>query len=163
MVLGLEKRKELIVIITIILLIIIVILINYYPVSHINNTYNQTSQVCIKDNCFNVKLAITEQERQKGLMFVQSLNENEGMLFIFQEEGIHPFWMKNTLIPLDMLWISKDKEIVYISKDNQPCDNKEICNNIVPSASSIYTLEINAGLTERYNLSVGDKVVLHNA
>ena len=54
-------------------------------------------------------------------MFRESLNENSGMLFIFPKEDFHNFWMKNTLIPLDIIWINSAKEIVFIENNAQPC------------------------------------------
>jgi len=94
-------------------------------------------------------------------MFVKELRDDEGMLFIFQEEAIHPFWMKNTLIPLDMIWINSSLDIVDIFNAS-PCKDNEICNNIIPNVSSLYTLEINSELSDKYNFSLGDKVVFHN-
>jgi uncharacterized membrane protein (UPF0127 family) len=78
------------------------------------------------------------------------------MLFIINEEGIYPFWMKNTLIPLDIIWINKDKEVVFIKKDFQPCT--EICESITPDKKAKYVLEINGSLADKNNIKVGDKV-----
>jgi len=133
------------------LLIIILFSINYLK--------SNKNQVCIKDNCFLVSLASTQEERQQGLMNVNKLDENKGMLFIFQEEDINPFWMKNTLIPLDIIWINSSLDVVYIKENAQPCN--ETCEIIIPTTKSLYTLEINANLTEKYPLKLGDKVLLN--
>lgn len=145
----------------IIILIISLILINYHNSDIKYKSPDNISQTCINSHCFNVSLAITEQERKRGLMFVKELRDDEGMLFIFQEEAIHPFWMKNTLIPLDMIWINSSLDIVDIFNAS-PCKDNEICNNIIPNVSSLYTLEINSELSDKYNFSLGDKVVFHN-
>ena len=68
--------------------------------------------------------------------------------------------MKNTLIPLDIIWINEDLEVVDIHHNAQPCGSED-CNSIIPSKEALYVLEINAGLAERYNLKLGDKIELN--
>ena len=80
---------------------------------------SSTPYVCFENNCFDVDIALTESEKEKGLMYVEHLNENKGMLFVFENEGQHSFWMKNTLIPLDILWIDEDLNINHIEKNVQ--------------------------------------------
>ena len=113
------------------------------------------SQVCIKSYCFLVETARTDPEREKGLMFRQSLPEGHGMLFIFDKEGGYSFWMKNTLIPLDMVWMDKNKKVVYIAKNVQPCiaDN---CPAINPNVNAQYVLEANAGAVDKIGIETGD-------
>lgn len=132
--------------------IIIVLLITIF-------IYTQTNKnkICFDKNCFKVELAQTNEELSKGLMFRKSLNENSGMLFIFQEENLHSFWMKNTLIPLDMLWINSNKEIVFIKNNAKPCQ-EENCEIFTPDKKALYVLEINSGIAEEIGLEVGDKV-----
>lgn len=85
------------------------------------------------------------------------MENNHGMLFIFEVEGNYPFWMKNTLIPLDMIWINKELEVVHIAKDVQPCKTIS-CPSTNPQANALYVFEINAGLAEQSNIEVGSKV-----
>lgn len=80
------------------------------------NRNQSIKQICFQENCFEVELAITTEEITKGLMFRKELPQNKGMLFIFAKEGIRSFWMKNTLIPLDIIWLNKNKEVVFIKK-----------------------------------------------
>jgi uncharacterized membrane protein (UPF0127 family) len=159
MVLKKKKLSLLIVLLIIITLSASLLTFNNYSSSNnkIDNQYNNNPQVCINNNCFQVSLAITEQERQKGLMFVNELKEKEGMLFIFQEESIHQFWMKNTLIPLDIIWINSSLDIVDIAHA-YPCKEDESCIILIPKSESLYTLEINANLTDKYNIKIGDKI-----
>ena len=90
-------------------------------------------------------------------MFRKELAQNRGMLFIFEKEDIYPFWMKNTFIPLDIIWINADKEVVFLSKDNPPC--KEIsCLSINPQRPAKYVLEVNAGAIDKIGLKLGDKL-----
>ncbi|MDO8509403.1 MAG: DUF192 domain-containing protein [Nanoarchaeota archaeon] len=117
------------------------------------------NQACINHVCFDVELAQTEKERSEGLMYRSFLDEEEGMLFIFREEGIYPFWMKNTLISLDIIWINKEMKIVYIERNTPPCKT-EICNTYSPKKSAVYVLEINGELSKKYNFNEGDEVKL---
>lgn len=115
------------------------------------------SEVCYKEYCFSVELAQTLEERTNGLMFRKSLAENKGMLFIFGNEGNYPFWMENTLIPLDIIWINKDKKVVFISENNKPCNTKN-CPLIIPGVKASYVLEINAGVSKKIGLKAGDRL-----
>ena len=114
------------------------------------------NQVCFKNNCFEVELAITPQEQAKGLMFRQELAPNKGMLFIFKQEGDYPFWMKNTKIPLDIIWIDKDKKVVFVGQNTPPCQS-DPCNSIGPNKTAQYVLEINANTSQRLGIGVGDQ------
>jgi hypothetical protein len=113
------------------------------------------NQVCFKNNCFLVELARTSEERNRGLMFREKLEQNRGMLFIFEEESIYFFWMKNTLIPLDIIWINKNREVVLINENTQPCQ-ENLCPSINPEKAAKYVLEIKAGISQKINLRVGD-------
>ena len=130
-----------------------------YFISSNNPSVNNTQQtpVCIKDNCFRVELAITPAERARGLMFREHLAENTGMLFIFENKGRHAFWMKNTLIPLDIIWIDENKEVVFIAANAQPC-KEGFCKSITPAGNAKYVLELNANTTDNIGLSIGDNV-----
>jgi len=119
---------------------------------------NKNKRVCFKDACFEVELARTEEERAKGLMFRKELEENKGMLFVFEKEGIYPFWMKNTFLPLDIIWIDKDFRVVYISKNTPPCEGSLPCPSINPGKTAKYVLEINGGIAEKIGLGVGDTI-----
>ncbi|MFA5355608.1 MAG: DUF192 domain-containing protein [Candidatus Paceibacterota bacterium] len=115
--------------------------------------YKQAPKVCFNNNCFSVEIALSPEEITTGLMNRKSLEENRGMLFIFKQEGQHSFWMKNTLIPLDIIWMDKDKKVVHIAENVQPC--KEECNSISPEVSAKYVLEINGGLCSELNITAG--------
>ncbi len=113
-------------------------------------------QVCFNTRCFSVEIASTSFERELGLMFRNELPIDRGMLFTFKGEGIHSFWMKNTYISLDMIWLNKDKEVVYIEKNALPCEDE--CSDIIPDKAALYVLEINGGMADQIGLKVGDKM-----
>lgn len=101
-----------------------------------------------------IEVADDEYERQTGLMHRASLEENQGMLFIFEEELPRSFYMKNTYIPLDILFINAENKIVSFKENAEPIDETSLPSN----APAKYVLEINGGLIERWGLEVGDKI-----
>ncbi|MFA6023079.1 MAG: DUF192 domain-containing protein [Candidatus Pacearchaeota archaeon] len=160
------KRLNKINYLLIILVIIITFLVVYNLVKQqtavqtgqiIKQTAVQTNKVCFKQRCFSVELAQTSVERERGLMFREKLNENSGMLFIFEDKGIYNFWMKNTLIALDIIWIDENKKVVYIKENALPCKESK-CEIYKPNENTIYVLELNAGEVEKNNISIGDKI-----
>ncbi|MEE9322978.1 MAG: DUF192 domain-containing protein [Candidatus Aenigmarchaeota archaeon] len=116
--------------------------------------------VCFEDKCFMVEIADTPEERAEGLMFRESLEPDKGMLFVFGQESEYGFWMKNTIIPLDIIWINSDGEVVFISKETRPCD--ESCPFIRPDRKAKYVLELNAGVSDEIVLGIGDKIKIKN-
>jgi uncharacterized protein len=139
------------------ILIFLVFLFSMFFKKNLNEPKNT---VCFKERCFFVKLAQTEEEKKMGLMFKENLNPDSGMLFIFAKEGVYPFWMKNTLITLDIVWINEEKEVVFISKNTQPCLENN-CRSITPDKNSKYVLEINGGILDKIGLRVGDKLIFN--
>jgi len=103
-----------------------------------------------------IELADTQEKKLAGLMFRENLPENSGMLFIFDEEAIYGFWMKNMRIALDMIWIDGNKRIVDITKNALPCQAD--CPSIQPKRAAKYVLEVNSGFTDAHNIFVDDKV-----
>jgi len=97
----------------------------------------------IGDKKISVEVADTPEERGEGLMFREELCEGCGMLFIMEEEIIPRFWMKNTLIPLDMIFISSNLEVVDILRA-EPCE-EDPCKVYSPKEKALYVLEVNKG------------------
>ena len=114
-------------------------------------------KVCINENCYAVELAQTDEQRQTGLMGREHLDKDKGMLFIYEDEGVYTFWMKNTLIPLDMIWINGNREVISISKNVQPCQTSQ-CPLISPEQKVQYVLELNGGTSDKIGLAIGDKI-----
>lgn len=124
------------------------------------NNQDKNPQVCFEENCFFVEIAETQAEKAKGLMFRESLKEDKGMLFVYNEEGNYSFWMKNTSITLDIIWINSEKEVVYIKREAQPCN--EECEILTSSENAQFVLEIKGGTTEKSNISIGNKIEFYN-
>ncbi len=101
-----------------------------------------------------IEIADKDYERQLGLMNRESMEELQGMLFIFPTEQYQSFWMLNTLFSLDMIFINKNKEIVTIHKNTTPLSRQSYPS----SKPAIYVLEVVAGFTDKYNIIEGDKI-----
>jgi uncharacterized membrane protein (UPF0127 family) len=101
-----------------------------------------------------IELAQDESQRQLGLMFRDTLAENQGMLFLFDNEEARAFWMKNTILSLDMIFVNAKNEIVTIHKYTTPY-SEETYESTKPAK---YVLEVNAGFTDRKKISVGDRI-----
>jgi len=118
-----------------------------------------SSEACIKDECFQVEHAVTYQEKKRGLMFHDSLEADQGMLFFYEEEGYRSFWMKNVPFSLDILWLNQHYEVVGMSLEVPPCD-EDPCPRYRSKKKAQYVLELPAGTAKRLELQEGEKVHL---
>ena len=105
-----------------------------------------------------VEVADTVDKMTQGLMYREHLKKDQGMIFVFNSTHPQPIamWMKNTYIPLDMLFISKENVITGIAENTEPLSLKMIRPT---RASSIYVIEINAGEVKRHGIKIGDKIL----
>lgn len=104
---------------------------------------------------FDIELALDDSHRQYGLMFRTNLPEMNGMLFIYDEKKRISMWMKNTFIPLDILFIDNDGKIMRIAKSQQP----RSLSLIRSGGEAKAVLELNGGLTDKLNIEVGDEII----
>ena len=100
------------------------------------------------------ELATNEEEHARGLMFRKQMDENKGMLFLFPNEDWRSFWMHNTLIPLDIIYVNAKREVVSICKNTNTLDD----TSLPSEAPAMYVIEINAGLSDKYGIDKGTKV-----
>lgn len=118
-------------------------------------------RVTLNNESFTVELADTDNLRAMGLMYRQNMADSEGMLFIFPDTANRAFWMKNTLIALDILYFDQNKKLVSISENTPPCKNTSTrCPNYPSAKPAKYVLEINAGLSQRYGFKTGDELII---
>jgi uncharacterized membrane protein (UPF0127 family) len=111
-------------------------------------------QVRIGYHTFQCEVADTPASRETGLMFRSNIAPQRGMLFMFGKPDIHMFWMKNTLVPLDIIWIDNTHKIVFIKHQAAPFDE----TLINPGVPAQYVLEIRGGLAKKYMINVKDEV-----
>lgn len=102
-----------------------------------------------------IETAESEEEQTLGLMYRTGLAENQGMLFIFKEEEAHSFWMKNTILSLDIIFLNAKREIIKIHKDTVPYQESPGYESGKPA---LYVVEVNAGYCEKFNVKEGDKI-----
>lgn len=119
---------------------------------------NKEPRVSIRSASLRVELAQTSEELQRGLQYRDSLPKDQGMLFIFPQNVEAMFWMKNTLFPIDILWIDENRKIIHIEKNVPPCF-EQICPTYGPKESVLYVLEANPGFADAHGIAVGDEAV----
>jgi len=128
---------------------VIVLLIFFY----FKKSSAKYTNVKVGDTKIRVEIADNLIKQTKGLMFRKSLPEKEGMLFVFNEEDYRSFWMMNMSIPIDMIWVNKEKRVVDITKNAQPC--KIFCPGYRPKEKVMYVLEVNANFSENHGVKIG--------
>lgn len=101
-----------------------------------------------------IEIADTEYETQTGLMYRDSMDPGHGMLFVFDSPALHAFYMKNTEIPLDIIFIDEDLRIATIHANANPLDEGSISSEVPVQ----YVLEVNAGLSNTWGLQPGDRI-----
>jgi uncharacterized membrane protein (UPF0127 family) len=109
---------------------------------------------------YRVEIADTDAKRQKGLMFRQNLPADHGMLFIFPRQAPRAFWMKNTRIPLDILYFDRDLKLVDQQRNVPPC-HQQNCPSYPSTKPARFVLELNAGEAQRLGLKNGDSLRLY--
>ena len=155
-------------IIQIVTLLLVVALLGFFIVNNFITkepkveyyTFTKEGELTITDSLGTLKakidleIADNDYERALGLMNRKDMNENQGMLFIFPRQDYQSFWMRNTLISLDMIFVNDQKRIVTIHKNT-----KILSETSYPSSQpSMYVVEVIAGFTDRHNIQVGDKI-----
>ena len=103
-----------------------------------------------------IEIADTEYDIQTGLMYRNAMKNQQGMLFVFDDEAPRYFYMKNTKIPLDIIYINAKQHIVSFQKNAKPFDESSLPSNMPAK----YVLEINAGLADTWGLNIGDSVAI---
>ncbi len=102
----------------------------------------------------NIEIADDEAKRMQGLMYRDTMAENEGMLFVFPQAQEQSFWMKNTIMPLDIIYVNAEKRIITIQKNAVPYSE----NSIPSNGPAQFVVEVNAGFCDRHNLKPGDHI-----
>jgi uncharacterized membrane protein (UPF0127 family) len=106
---------------------------------------------------YRVELARTAEQQAQGLMFRESLPENSGMLFLLPDNTVHKFWMKNTMIPLDMIWMDTQGKVLFVSSDTPPC-TADPCPSYGPDLPAASVLEIAGGRAKKEKVEVGSVI-----
>ncbi len=108
---------------------------------------------------YSVELAVDEAQRARGLMFRDAMEQNHGMLFIHEVQEPQAYWMKNTKIPLDILYFDNDRRLVSQQRNVPPCTLGDACPPYPSNAPARYVLELNAGQADKLKLQDGSVLV----
>lgn len=119
----------------------------------------QQAQVCIMDVCVNVEVVSGQKDMERGLQGRKGLGHNRGMLFVFDRDDRHRFWMKDMKFPLDILWLDKQGGIVAIGENVPPCA-ADPCPVYGPPANARYVLEVSAGFSHAHNMKPGGRMIV---
>ncbi len=139
-------------VLAVVFLLIVLAFLSIYKKPEIESLvkfYSEGKNVTLK-----VSIADTDELRTKGLMFVSKLEENEGMLFVYSDEAPRTFWMKNTLIPLDMIFIAVNGTVVNVVENAKPCEI-DPCVTYDSIHPAKYVVETNAGFAKQNGIFTG--------
>jgi uncharacterized membrane protein (UPF0127 family) len=143
--------------------IVTILLISVYFFFFKSSSKIDGLKIKLNNTNYNFEIASTMAQKAKGLSNRSSLCSNCGMIFIFTKDGIQPFWMKDTLISLDMIWVDSFGKIVSIQtaspEPNTPMTQLKIYQNSTPAK---YVIELNANDCSKLNLKIGDTIDLSN-
>ena len=133
--------------------LLLLLLVGFSTLSCSKNDFLQTQVLRINQWEITVEIADTQETQEKGLMWRESMDEDHGMLFVYDRDSRKSFWMKNTKIPLSIAYVGADGTIREIY------DMEPLSTRIVDSRYSVrYALEVNQGAFERHGIKAGDKV-----
>ena len=147
-----KNRKVLFFIGTVIIAVAGAIYFGFYFTTSSTNVID----IEIDGTVIRAEIVDTIPTRTKGLMFRDTLPENQGMLFVFESEDRYGFWMENMNFPIDIIWIDKNNRVVDIVKNAEPC--RPICQTYTPKDNAKFVLEINANLADQLNIEEGSLI-----
>lgn len=116
---------------------------------------SQAARVCLKKDCVEAEVVSTEVDMRRGLQGRKGLKDRHGMLFVFKNDGLQNFWMKDMNFAIDIIWIDSKGHIVTVAPSCAPCTT-EPCEVYSPKANARYVLELPSGYALKHHFTVGD-------
>ena len=135
--------------------IIAILLIAALKFSILKQQMKQATTLKIDGIILNIGVADTDAERTQGLSGRSGLDDNEGLLFIFDKEGHYEFWMKDMNFPIDMAWFDKNKKLIYVAND---VATSTYPNSFSSQTPALYVLETSSGFFNKNNIKIGDSI-----
>lgn len=142
----------------VITLFLVLILDSFFSIQSLDNSNHNMAEIIINDLTLYVEISQTDIETRKGLSNREKLEQDHGMLFVFDNKKVRTFWMKDMKFPLDMIWI-EDNKIVDISKNVQLTENNSITRKKSCCPVNL-VLEVNAGYCDQHDIKAGDEILL---
>jgi uncharacterized membrane protein (UPF0127 family) len=144
------------------LLLFALTLVSCGPSGGTNNIEDLTLRDVVFPSGQKVKAEVMarDQDMMRGMMFRDSIAPDRGMLFIHTQPGLYRYWMYQVRIPLDIIWMDRAHQIVEISANTPPCQEKSAqqCPNFGGSQPAMFVLELGGGMAQKYGLKVGDRI-----
>jgi uncharacterized membrane protein (UPF0127 family) len=109
---------------------------------------------------FSLEVAADDVRRQRGYMGREKIGSREGMIFVFDADDTHSFWMKDCKVALDIVWMDVHGRVVWVAPNREPCPTTGDCPSIVPLTPARYVVEFAAGTVAAESLKLGDEVVV---
>ncbi len=125
--------------------------------SRTHDGYRQLN-VTVNGQTLIADISSTDEQRTKGLAVKDRLNENQAMLFVFEEEAEHTFWMKDMKFPIDIIWMDANKTVVHVEHNLQPCNTVFLCTTYKANGDSLYVLETVSGFAQKYGITKGTHI-----
>lgn len=138
---------------TVILIIGVVALLIGLVVAFAISSFKPTTQVRVASGVYNLWVADTEDERVQGLSGVKSLSNGGGLLMKFDTDSTWGIWMKDMEIPIDIVWLDKNKKVIYIVKNASPATGMDV--TYTPKSAARYVIELTAGAVDKAGINVG--------
>ena len=154
-----NDKQRILIFFSVLFIIFSVFIIEQFRNTATNDPLQDMNFVVVNEQIIFVELAITPQEREKGLMERKVLEDNNGMLFVFSDEGEYSFWMKNMEISLDIIWINADGNVVYFVENVPPCVQSP-CQTYSPNRDALYVLEVNPGVIAALGIEENSEIVI---
>ncbi len=157
---GIFKKSLLELVVVIVVLLLLFLILNFFADDYEEG--NHMVKAKINEQELILEVADNRLSQEIGLSGREFLEENSGMIFVYDYEMEElSFWMKDTLIPLDIFFLDKDFEIVYIIENMEPCI-EDPCPKYISQENSQYAIEVNAGWAEKNSVEVGNKLEFIN-
>jgi uncharacterized membrane protein (UPF0127 family) len=123
----------------------------------VTQKYLQT-KVTVNNFDLTVYLAMNNEQIIKGLVIKNQLEENEGMLFVYQLPAKYTFSMRGMKFPIDIIWLDNARKVIHIEHSLDPCPLDIDCPKFIPSAAALYVLETIAGFSKRHDVNIGTQI-----
>mgnify|MGYP001774123544 CR=1 FL=1 len=143
------------------LLIFLPVIFYFFSDGKVNYQKCRKAYLLNNTDWIELDIAYTRTQKALGLMFIKKLPQNKGMIFVFDKEEEHTFWMKNTYIPLDIIFLTKDYRVAKIFENVRASFPGEDDENVeYVTHKGKYVIEINAGMSKKMSLAIGKKLKL---
>lgn len=135
-----------------VIFLIVIVLFLFFPSKNPKEENIFIENIAMGDSVIKVEIAISEEEKKRGLSGRKFLPENQGLLFVFDKSGFYSFWMKDMNFPIDIVWLGNNLEIIDMGENLGP---ETYPQTFFPQRPAKFVLEVNAGWIKRHNIKLG--------